>query len=325
MRLSRTSTLTALLAVTVTAASTGTAQAVDPNSQAEAIADQISDIAPGVEIATALDLGESLLAAVENGYVSVPNSPAASVNITPLAEGVPDLAVSLPQLEGAASARLSDDGTVVYTSEDAASLAVQPLADGGTRFLSVLEDHSAPSAYDYVFEGAQLELLDDGSVSVTQDGAETARIDAPWALDAEGAAVPTHSEVNGDTLTQVVDHAVAGFSYPITADPKISHGWGIYFHFNRTETKLFASYGVDGMAGGTGACALAGGALGTVVAPIVGSAVGAAIGGAACGAVVVPFVHNAGLAQLSKPKKCVYLRFTYGVWTSGTYADSRCK
>ena len=116
MRLSRTSTLTALLAVTVTAASTGTAQAVDPNSQAEAIADQISDIAPGVEIATALDLGESLLAAVENGYVSVPNSPAASVNITPLAEGVPDLAVSLPQLEGAASARHSDDGTVVYTS-----------------------------------------------------------------------------------------------------------------------------------------------------------------------------------------------------------------
>ena len=43
------------------------------------------------------------------------------------------------------------------------------------------------------------------------------------------------------------------------------------------------------------------------------------------GAVVVPFIHNAGLAQLSKPKKCAYLRFTYGVWTSGTYADSRCK
>ena len=285
MRLSRTSTLTALLAVTITVAATGTAQAVDPNSQAEAIADQISDIAPGVEIATALDLGESLLAAVENGYVSVPNSPAASVNITPLAEGVPDLAVSLPQLEGAASARLSDDGTVVYTSEDAASLAVQPLADGGTRFLSVLEDHSAPSAYDYVFEGAQLELLDDGSVSVTQDGAETARIDAPWALDAEGAAVPTHYEVNGDTLTQVVDHAVAGFSYPITADPHVLKWWGHQFQISNSATNklikvINAGAGAAGVASALSAAGVISspGAIPTGVAAAIGWYGGAALG-----------------------------------------------
>lgn len=324
MRLSCIPTLTALLAVTITVATTGAAQAISPNAPVEAVADQIAEIAPEVEIAQSLDLGDSLLASVHDGLVTIPTSPTAAVEITVLEEGTPDLAVSLPKLEGAEPARLSDDGTVVYTSDDAASLAVQPLADGATRFLSVLEGRTAPSTYSYVFEGKQLTLLDDGSVSVTQNGGETARVDAPWAIDNSGTAVPTRYEVTGDTLTQIVDHTVDDFEYPITADPKISVGFGWYAHFNRAETKTFAGYGVAGMSFGLTACTAAGAALGSVV-PGIGTVIGGSVAGLSCTAVIAPFVFNAGVAQNSKPKKCVYLRNTAGVWTSGTYSDSRCK
>ncbi len=285
MRLSRTSTLTALLAVTITVAATGTAQAVDPNAPARAVADQIADIAPEVEIAQSLELGDSLLASVDAGFLTIPTSPTDMVEIASLAEGAPDLAVSLPQLDGAEPAHLSDDGTVVYTSEDAASLAVQPLADGGTRFLSVLEDHSAPSAYDYVFEGAQLELLDDGSVSVTQDGVETARIDAPWALDAEGAAVPTRYVTKGDTLTQIVDHTSGDFSYPITADPHVFKWWGHQFQMNNSATNklikvINAGAGAAGVAAALSAAGVISspGAIPAGIASAIGWFGGAALG-----------------------------------------------
>ncbi|MBM0262830.1 hypothetical protein [Corynebacterium macginleyi] len=44
-------------------------------------------------------------------------------------------------------------------------------------------------------------------------------VDAPWARDAKGVEVPTHFEVQGNVLTQVVEHKSGDFAYPITADP----------------------------------------------------------------------------------------------------------
>jgi hypothetical protein len=44
---------------------------------------------------------------------------------------------------------------------------------------------------------------------------------APWATDAAGRSVPTHYELDGDVLVQVVEHQSGEFSYPIIADPSV--------------------------------------------------------------------------------------------------------
>ncbi len=41
----------------------------------------------------------------------------------------------------------------------------------------------------------------------------------PWARDSEKQEVPTHYEVNGSTIIQVIDHNTGNWVYPIVADP----------------------------------------------------------------------------------------------------------
>lgn len=45
-----------------------------------------------------------------------------------------------------------------------------------------------------------------------------------WATDANGNDVPTRYELNGSTLTQIVDHQSADVAYPVVADPAYSRG-----------------------------------------------------------------------------------------------------
>ncbi len=80
---------------------------------------------------------------------------------------------------------------------------------------------SEPTQYEYSLslpEGASLEAISDGSVAVVgSDGIVIGLFAAPWAKDATGAAVPTHYEIEGTALTQVVQHGSA--AYPVVADP----------------------------------------------------------------------------------------------------------
>jgi len=69
---------------------------------------------------------------------------------------------------------------------------------------------------------------DGGYEVVDQKGKVSAVIGAPWAEDATGAAVPTHYQFHGDTLTQVVNFHRPGVVLPVTADPFWSY-LGNYF------------------------------------------------------------------------------------------------
>lgn len=224
MKISRTSALTVLVATAVSIASIGTAQASDPHHPsdaiAEGVAEQIATVAPSASITPTVDLGDALLAPIDNAVVSLPTNPSEPVEVTSTTSDAPDLLITLPELIGTDDARLAGDGTVVYTSDSDASIAVQPITEGGTRFLTILENRNSPSNFEYTFEGAVLELLDDGSITVSQDGEVTGGIDAPWAYDADGEAVPTRYVVEGgSTLIQFVDHTDGNYTYPIVADP----------------------------------------------------------------------------------------------------------
>ncbi|MDI3422540.1 hypothetical protein [Streptomyces luteolus] len=70
-------------------------------------------------------------------------------------------------------------------------------------------------------EGASLDEREDGSVAITgAKGEFLGGFNAPWAKTAQGGAVPTCYEVEGNTLVQEVDHrALPESVHPVVADP----------------------------------------------------------------------------------------------------------
>ena len=96
-------------------------------------------------------------------------------------------------------------------------------AEDGPSLLALLVIDSADAATQYRFENAvpaghTAALHEDGSVRFYDaDGNEANGIAPPWALDAEGAEVPTSYTLDGTTLVQTVQHH--GATYPVIADP----------------------------------------------------------------------------------------------------------
>lgn len=177
-------------------------------------------VAPDV-VSAALDpavTAEGLTFQAESAVVSVPEDPSAGVSITG-SDGT-ERVVSLPVTDDASHA---DDagGIRVYDSSDATKTLVAVQADQIT-FSTILEGKNSPTefAYDYANYGGELrQAAEDGGVTVWQDGSPIGFFLNPWAYDADGRAVPTHYEVRGTELVQVVDHKSADFTYPIVADP----------------------------------------------------------------------------------------------------------
>lgn len=225
------------------------------------------------------------------------------------------LEVSLPSEIAVEDGAISDDGTVVFLGDDSDThAAVQMLEDGRVRIQTVLESPDSPHTYSYDMDSSVTPVLRaDGGVDLvvsTVDDVTTiaGEIAAPWAVDANGRAVPTWYSITGSTVIQHVAHDPTS-AYPITADPTYSYGWWRYVHFNKAETKTIADSGWS-VAAITAACAIANPAAGVVCAAAFGS-----------------IVYTAGVAKNTVPMKCLVLKFPYtGAYVvPGTYRDSRCK
>lgn len=96
--------------------------------------------------------------------------------------------------------------------------------DSSVQMVTMIADSSAPKEYVYDFdlpEGASMEILESGLVLVEDsEGNFIAGVAAPWAKDAEGVDVPTHYEIRGSALVQIVEHrGQESVAYPVTADP----------------------------------------------------------------------------------------------------------
>jgi hypothetical protein len=104
------------------------------------------------------------------------------------------------------------------TRHIAATLA--PISDR-LRALITIQSPLAPERYAFPISGDVTSLqLGDGSVIAYKAAADPiATLAPPWAVDANGVAVPTHFELDGTMVVQVVDHRDGDFAYAITADP----------------------------------------------------------------------------------------------------------
>ena len=96
--------------------------------------------------------------------------------------------------------------------------------DSGVQILTTISNRNAPTRYSYdvsLRPGQAFELLEGGGASVVNPDGSIELVAAPaWARDSQGREVPSHFEVGGNALVQVIDHASnSDLSYPIVADP----------------------------------------------------------------------------------------------------------
>ena len=247
--------------------------------------------------------------------VTAPDNSRGSVSIS--SANAPTFSLGLPQQGSGVPGESASDGSTVYRENgDSAAIVVQAVS-GGVRVATVIADSSQPTAFSYPLAADIAPVVNpDGSVDLwmpspsapdapygTQTLVEIGHIQAPWAKDATGKAIPTRYIKSGHSLVQQVDHRTSGVEYPVVADPTITNTGisQIRIRWNRAETAAIAQ---SGWAPGT-AAAVCGGAGLALAGPI-----GAAAFAAACAAASGSVVYNASVAQNSKPKRCVQLTET---------------
>lgn len=135
-----------------------------------------------------------------------------------------ELATDAVSLDSVPDELQSGSGQPVSSSELGGALLTSYSSALGVQTLTEIAGSSAPTEYAFpltIPEGGALELQPDGSVFVNDvQGLPIALLDIPWAVDANGSAVPTSFRVEGNTVTQVVDQS-ATTAFPVVADPDL--------------------------------------------------------------------------------------------------------
>ncbi|WP_162793307.1 hypothetical protein [Streptomyces globosus] len=235
---------TALISGTVAPAfAAGGGPAVSTTEEAVAIiqkATGTTDVAPGSPTGTVM--------ATDRGFVTVTTPSSAEGRVAVAASDGSAVTMGLPAAVDAAGTT-SAAGTTVYPNAAAhTDLAAQATVDGGVRALVTLKNADAQTTQRFDLglpEGATLVADGAGGYDiVTSAGGAGAvargHIDAPWAKDANGKAVPTSYSLDGHTLVQTIETG-PDTAYPVVADPHYT--WGIIsgtVYFNKNETKVLA-------------------------------------------------------------------------------------
>lgn len=187
----------------------------EPESAFDLVEAAAPDVTTGVHT-DAERTADGLEYAVDSGVVTAPLEASAPVSME--IDGV-DYSLGLPVTAGA-SLTSDDPSAPTFDNNDGSSTSVL-VKDSQITVASILSSVEAPEAYSYDYSGMGEIRQDptDGGVTVWRDGVMVSALYQPWAIDAAGAEVPTRYEINGSTLTQVVEHRGAAYAYPIVADP----------------------------------------------------------------------------------------------------------
>lgn len=188
---------------------------VDPGLLVEPVGSESNELA-----------GSSHSVPIGGGSVEVPSSPSEGVKFRS-SEGE-DQSIQLPHSNVAEPAEVLGDGTLAYPGGDSASAVA--VTEHGVQMLTTIANEGASSTFAYeveLNEGESLELVPSGAAVVVDSAGETVlAFGEPWASDADGKEVETWYEVDGSTLTQVVDHATDGdVAYPVVSDPIVLAPW----------------------------------------------------------------------------------------------------
>lgn len=197
------------------------------------------------------------------------------------------------------------EGDPLLSTAVAGSTVTSFATQDGVQTLIQIPDASSPSEYRFPLdlpEGGEPVLSSDGAVMILDaDGEPVSGFRAPWAVDAEGNAVPTSFRLEGQELVQVVEFN-ASTVFPVVADPDLGvEWWGHWVRLTRGETRTAANI----IANNQGPAVLAGVACGALPGP-------AALGcGAAVALAYFKFVDPVNRANSAG--KCVAINYP---WTA---------
>lgn len=323
--------IAAVLGLTISLVAPAAAQAATAPDEIESVANAVEAVVSDDVTAAQPTGGDAWEAS--NAEVKVEGNPdGVSISLA----GADPFDVGLPLEADPVKVGVTDSGTVAAVGRgDSVDVSIQTL-DNGVRIATIIDSAAQPTRFTYPLESDIRPVInEDGSVDLYRlmdvtdpDTGATAHLEAtvasvtvPWATDAKGNDVATHYEVTDGSLVQVVDHRAEGVAYPVVADPQITpiNAVQVRVRWNRAETATIAAGGW-GATGLTAVCLAAGTAI--------GGPIGAAAVGASCLATAGSGVYTAGVAQNSRPKKCVQLTITLVpgiiIWWD-TYSGGICR
>lgn len=217
-----------------------------------------------------------------------------------------EISIDLPTTDAAESSDV--DGRHVIENTDGSALAVNP-TDEGAQVIIGIDGPESPTTYDFgltVPEGFAPTLTEDGGVDlVDADGFLAGHIETPWAVDANGQPVPTYFQVDGATVTQVVDHLEGDYAYPIVADPSLKLcDWGTAVCVKLSKSEVRRAHDAMFVSVGAGVSTLCG------IIPSAGWGIPVK---AVCAAAVAAYFYalRGTFASAKKAGKCVELKFGY--------------
>jgi hypothetical protein len=247
-RLARGSAIAVAVAASLVVGMTGPAQADEGQQELASTLDALEAATASVDAVTGTDVVDVArdttaggdTAAVARTAAGIVDMPVTTDGEVSIGTGADAVEIGLPDAGVPASASVdAASDTVVYSDpEQPADLAVQA-TEQGARALITIKDATAPRSYTFPIDGPEGSRLvsaaeyamgaEGGSEEVSLDTGEVylvaadgvsvlASFDAPWATDANGVAVPTHYELDGRDLTQVIDFTEDS-AFPIVADP----------------------------------------------------------------------------------------------------------
>lgn len=159
--------------------------------------------------------GDNLIAKVSDVTTAVPSDARGGIVI-----GIPGrdkLTIGLPKSSNSAPG-IAADGTMTYEHSGWSSVVLLN-SNSSVSVDTVIQSSAASSVYEYPIstpKGVSLLLDNGGGVTVSDlDGHFVSYILPSTARDASGAAVTSRYQVNGQTLTQVIEHR--GAVYPVIA------------------------------------------------------------------------------------------------------------
>lgn len=177
-----------------------------------------------------LQVGNAATTDEKDLKVTLPKDANDSIQITDSKDSSNNIQVSLPDKFSSKATAVGD--TAVYTGEDSSSNLGLQNTDNG--FRALISINSAKASHDYSFNldlPDGYKLIDASSIEnkangtgdiyiVDEEGVPVSMLQAPWAKDINGNAVPTHYVINGHTVTQVIDFDENNF-VPLVADPNL--------------------------------------------------------------------------------------------------------
>lgn len=153
---------------------------------------------------------------VDKASIEIPSKPTDQIRFSSRLGST--ISVALPYASKAKQALSISIGALVFDNQNESISAVMAKSDGSLQMATVLISSKAPSQYAYTFKlpvGIQAKLASDGGLMfLDSDARYLGGVARPWAKDSHGQSVPTHYELSGATLTQVVDHKGVPYNYP---------------------------------------------------------------------------------------------------------------